>query len=426
MRDPLTWSFPLGRLFGINIRIHILFVIFALAMVARAATVKDPPAPQPAYPAGLWLDALILVGLAFLAVLLHELGHCLSARMVDGDAPEILLWPLGGLAPLDLPHTPRANFIAAAAGPAVNLLLCVSMGLLLGAYSLRPSLNPWSQDAVNPTALRLFKWSEGIAYGHSPVNPGDPTQFVLVVTDKDGKVEEKPVTDRSKIEEKPVPREPGKEPPKEKEYVYKDDPKAKVAAKEPATLERWQVWAARFFWVNWMLFLLNLLPALPLDGGRLLQSFLWWRGEFRQATIYAVFAGFAAMVLMVFYSMVIDSVLPLLLSWIVYMTCNRQWYVLETGGEEPMFGYDFSQGYTSLERGEGEPRAPRQKKPNFIQRWLQRRAQRKLQREQEEREAEERRLDELLDKVKQVGMQALTDEERRFLNRVSSRYKNRH
>jgi hypothetical protein len=106
------------------------------------------------------------------------------------------------------------------------------------------------------------------------------------------------------------------------------------------------------------------------------------------------------------------------------MTCKHHWYVLETGGEEPLFGYDFSQGYNSLDQ-EQQPAPARQKKPNFIQRWLQRRAARRQQREQEEREAEERRLDELLEKVKDNGVQSLTDEERRFLTRVSSRYKNR-
>ena len=42
------------------------------------------------------------------------------------------------------------------------------------------------------------------------------------------------------------------------------------------------------------------------------------------------------------------------------------------------------------------------------------------------REAEELRMDELLEKVQSQGLSALTDEERRFLKRVSDRYRNRH
>ena len=47
--------------------------------------------------------------LLFGIILLHEFGHCFGARYVDGDAKEILIWPLGGLAYVDVPHTPRAQ-----------------------------------------------------------------------------------------------------------------------------------------------------------------------------------------------------------------------------------------------------------------------------------------------------------------------------
>jgi len=49
----------------------------------------------------------------------------------------------------------------------------------------------------------------------------------------------------------------------------------------------------------------------------------------------------------------------------------------------------------------------------------------KKQQEQEVREAEERRMDELLEKVQQQGLPSLSDEERRFLHRVSAKYRNR-
>ena len=75
-----------------------------------------------------------MCGLLFLSILLHEFGHCFAARSVDGDATEMLLWPLGGLAYCDVPHTPRANLITALGGPAVNLALCVLAG---GALPVR-------------------------------------------------------------------------------------------------------------------------------------------------------------------------------------------------------------------------------------------------------------------------------------------------
>src|SRR5688572_8579702 len=104
MRDPFSWSIPLGRLFGILVRIHWLFPVFALGIILRAATQKDAVA-------GAYLDATIVLSLLFFSVLLHEFGHCFMARSVGGEATEVLLWPLGGLANVELPQQPRAHFL---------------------------------------------------------------------------------------------------------------------------------------------------------------------------------------------------------------------------------------------------------------------------------------------------------------------------
>src|SRR5947209_13355780 len=109
MRDPFAWSFPLGRLFGITIRIHVLFPVVAGGLLLRAYC-KGVPETQ-------WIDYALVLSFLFFSVLLHEFGHCFAARFVQGDASEVLLWPLGGLANCDVPHTPRANFIVAVAGP---------------------------------------------------------------------------------------------------------------------------------------------------------------------------------------------------------------------------------------------------------------------------------------------------------------------
>jgi Zn-dependent protease len=337
MRDPLTWSLPLGRLFGIAIRVHVFFPVVALALILRIG-----------FKTNYWAEACELMALLFVAVLLHEFGHCFAARFVDGDAHEILIWPLGGLAFIEVPHTPRANFIAAAGGPLVNVLLCLSLGLGLTAVAVRPPFNPWWELPWD----RLYGWD------------GQPV----------------------------------------------------------AIGSAWVLHAARFFWINWLLTLLNVvLIGFPMDAGRMFQCALWPRLGFRQATLAAIFAGFITMLVVAIYAIVQEDVLFLCLALFIYATCRQQYIILETGGDEGLFGYDFSQGYTSLERE--QPRRPR--RPNVLQRWLQRRAQRKLQREQETRELEERRMDELLEKVQREGLQALTDEERRFLTRVSAKYRNR-
>jgi Zn-dependent protease len=355
MRDPLSWSIPLPvRLFGITVRVHVLFLI-VLGVVLRIIYPKEMP-NQDAPPAGTYLDAWALVGILFATVLLHELGHCLGARLVHGDAHEILLWPLGGLATLELPQRARAHFVAVAAGPATNLLIFLTAGLLLGFVAdVRPPWDPqWNPCRIDATgAIKLTDWEGNAVH---VANAG----VVLL---------------------------------------------------------------ARIFWLNWILFLLNLLPGFPLDGGRLLQCLLWPGTGFRQATVYAIFAGFITMLVIGVYAIWVYDPLFLFLALFIYYTCRQQWFILENGGEDSVFGYDFSQGYTSLE-GETPP-PPRRPQTSFWRRWLQKRAARKIQRAQEIREAEDRRMDELLDKVHREGKNALTDEERRFLNRVSDRYRNR-
>src|SRR5262245_29220660 len=103
MRDPFSWSFPIGRLFGITIKVHFLFPLVALGLLMRF-TFHEKAAP------GIWVDALTLITLLFVSVLLHEFGHCFGGRAVGGNAEEVLLWPLGGLAAVEVPHRPWPHF----------------------------------------------------------------------------------------------------------------------------------------------------------------------------------------------------------------------------------------------------------------------------------------------------------------------------
>jgi Zn-dependent protease len=434
MRDPLTWSFPLGRLFGINIRVHLFFPLVAIGLVLRVAFQKD------VLPL-LWLEACVLMALLFVSVLLHEFGHCFGARAVDGDATEVLLWPLGGLASAEVPHTPRAHFLTAAAGPAVNLVLCLGLCLLLAAGTLVPSFKPWA-DPYFPVA---YNWSDQAWYG-CKLGHDDFNKFTAYQTDDLKYVSCKELTgdaehgffDKSNgqkvhavlVHPDDVVLRKTDDGKLDKEYPYgvtnDKEKKGPALPVEYQPMGHGLLWVTlgRLFWVNWFLLLLNLVPAFPLDGGRLLQSVLWWRADYRQGTLAAIFVGFLMMLVFAVLSIVLYEPIILGLALFMYLACRRQWIVLETGGEESLFGYDFSEGYTSLERDQPAPPPPRRRQ-SWFQRWLQRRAERKMRREQETREAEERRMDELLEKVQRVGMQGLTDEERRFLIRASARYRNR-
>ncbi len=354
MRDVLSWSIPIGQLFGIAIRVHFMLPLVMIGLVGRVAMDKD-------FPAGTWQDAVTLVSFMFFIILLHEFGHCFAARFMEGESDEILMWPLGGLAYCrSLPYSPLAHFVFALGGPMVNIVLCIVCGLALYlGFDHLPPVDPFwypYRFAENSIAVLPWSWSGG--------------QAVL----------------------------------EERLHV---------------------ILLMRFFWMNWILLLFNtVLVGIPFDGGRMLQAALWPKLGHYQATKIAIYGGFACMVLVGLYSIIYREPMMTFLAIFIFMSCAQEYEILENANEDALFGYDFSQGYTSLEKDEPLP-PPKEEKQNFVKRWLAKRAAQKEQREKEEREADDRRMDELLQKIGKFGKASLTDEENRFLKRVSDRYKNK-
>lgn len=113
-----NWAIPLYRLAGITVKVHILYIAFVAGELLFSAS---PGA------AGFWFRAFFY-GCGFVFVLLHEYGHCIACRMVGGEAHQIVMWPLGGLAFVRPPHRWKAALITTACGPAVNLAIAVLIG----------------------------------------------------------------------------------------------------------------------------------------------------------------------------------------------------------------------------------------------------------------------------------------------------------
>jgi len=117
----LTGSVPLFTLFGIRVRMHASLLLLITLTLIFSETRGGLGAR----------NAATSMSILFISVLLHELGHCFGARWVGGEADDILLWPLGGLAMTHPPHRPWASFFTTAMGPAVNLGICLVAGALL-------------------------------------------------------------------------------------------------------------------------------------------------------------------------------------------------------------------------------------------------------------------------------------------------------
>jgi Zn-dependent protease len=185
---PRRWSLSLGRISGIDLRVHasffVLLVLFAIA------------APEPGIASALnnvaWLVAV------FTCVVLHELGHCFVARARGATVDEILLFPLGGVSRLrNLPENPRDEFAIAVVGPMVS----IGLGLLAIGLAL----------ATGTSLIPIDLLTGG--------------------------------------------------------------------------------WLAKLAWLNLMLGLFNLLPAFPLDGGRVLRSLLERTRDLESATRLATRVG---------------------------------------------------------------------------------------------------------------------------------------
>ncbi|HTW94017.1 MAG TPA: site-2 protease family protein [Tepidisphaeraceae bacterium] len=133
----LTGSVPLFTFRGIRVRAHASLLLF-IALELALGGIFTHGEYGVAY-------RVVSMGMLFLVVLLHEFGHCFSARWMGGSGDDIMLWPLGGLAYADPPHRPWPTFVCVAFGPLVNVLICVvtaSLLFFLPPYHISAPLNP--------------------------------------------------------------------------------------------------------------------------------------------------------------------------------------------------------------------------------------------------------------------------------------------
>ena len=197
----MGWSWRIGRISGIDVHVHFTFLLL-LAWVGIEHFMDHGDI-------GDAMSGLAFILALFGTVVLHELGHALTARRFGIRTRDIILLPIGGVARLErMPDDPRQELLVALAGPAVNVVLG---GAIYVALSFGRGLSPFGE------ALRVGG-----------------------------------------------------------EFLE------------------------QFFWVNVSLALFNLLPAFPMDGGRVLRALLSLRMERIRATEVAARAGQGLALLLAF------------------------------------------------------------------------------------------------------------------------------
>lgn len=122
----MKWSWPAGRILGIPLRVHVTFPLL-LAWIALLQWRSDGNVAGAA-------SVVLLVLLMFAIVVLHELGHAMAGRRYGVATRDITLLPIGGVARLErIPKEPRQELVIALAGPAVNVVLALTIGGALAA-----------------------------------------------------------------------------------------------------------------------------------------------------------------------------------------------------------------------------------------------------------------------------------------------------
>jgi Zn-dependent protease len=140
-------SFSIGRIGGIDVRIHVTFFL----LLAWIAFIYNRSGGMSAA-----INGVVFVLLIFLLVVLHEFGHAFAARHYGIETRDITLLPIGGLARLErMPDKPREEVVVALAGPAVNVVIAAALALFIGLNRGWPDPHVMEETGL-PLAFRLF------------------------------------------------------------------------------------------------------------------------------------------------------------------------------------------------------------------------------------------------------------------------------
>ena len=132
------WSLTMGSILGIPVRVHLTFPLFLLYIASGERSTHGA------------LTEIAFVLAVFTCVLLHELGHALTARRFGVGKRDIVLYPFGGIASLTGRVTAWSELWIALAGPMVNVVI---------AFAIYPFLELPGMESLEQShsfTLRLF------------------------------------------------------------------------------------------------------------------------------------------------------------------------------------------------------------------------------------------------------------------------------
>ena len=137
--NPLAWGFKVGSFGSTPIKLHLLFIVYLLVEIIFTL---------PGNREGI---AFVLprLGAIVLFVLAREIVHTIAAKRYGGESIEIMLWPMGGLVPPQLPDEWGQRLKISISPLLFNLAMLPLLGVPL--YLLT---RDWQSLLINPLSLR--------------------------------------------------------------------------------------------------------------------------------------------------------------------------------------------------------------------------------------------------------------------------------
>jgi stage IV sporulation protein FB len=183
---------------------------------------------------------------------------------------------------------------------------------------------------------------------------------------------------------------------------------------------------------NLVMLVFNLIPLFPLDGGQLFRAAMW--GWYERKGGIGDGPYYKASRITIPVSFVIGGIGIVLALWFlgenkIFAVAIFAWAMMNTWQlkkqlenmgyssftESSEFGYDFSQGYTSLAKGPGGSTRTEKKRSA--------RQEKKEQKTRRKKKDDEKRMDELFQKINEHGLHSISPSERKFLEEMSGRMK---
>lgn len=136
-------SWKIGVFWGIPVKIHWSFGLIILFVSYTLMTSELELWQSVAYG--------FMVLAVFLCVILHEYGHALTGKKLGIRTQDIIISPIGGVARMEkMPTKPFDEFVITIAGPLVNLVLGLGIGLIFYIFTGQFSMNLDTYDLEQP------------------------------------------------------------------------------------------------------------------------------------------------------------------------------------------------------------------------------------------------------------------------------------